>query len=114
MRSNYLKSKSEVEQEMKKIAKKEIKRQQTEVCPKCAERLQHQVLATVFWILHREYGHTAKWINNLKTKIELEFNLMDGIPNFDYISYSPDDLIKALKEIGVDLTESSIKSGGDS
>lgn len=106
MRANYFKSKSEVEQEMKKIAKKEINRQQTEVCPVCAKRLQHQVLATVFWILHREYGHTAKWINNLKSKVELEFDLMDGIPNFDGVSYSPDDLIKSLKDIGVDLEES--------
>ena len=106
MRAYYLKSKSEVDQEMKKIAKSEIKRQQTEVCPVCAKRLQHQVLATVFWILHREYGHTAKWINNLKSKIELEFELMNDIPKFDGVSYSPDDLIKSLKDIGVDLDES--------
>ena len=108
MRSNYFKSKSEINREMIQIAKKEIKRQQIEVCPKCAKRLQHQVLATVFWILHREYGHTAKWINNLKSKIELEFELMDGIPNLDSVSYSPNDLIKSLKEIGVDLEESDL------
>jgi hypothetical protein len=111
LRSNYPKSKSEVEQEMKQIAKKEIKRQQTEICPNCAKRLQHQVLATVFWILHREYGHTAKWINGLKSKIELEFDLMDGLPNFDNVAYSPDDLIKSLKEIGVDLDASDLAEG---
>ena len=62
MRANYTRSKSELID----IARSEIKKQKAEVCPKCSDDIQRRVLATVFWILHRDYGHTGKWMNKLK------------------------------------------------
>ena len=63
------------------------------------------MLATVFWILHRDYGHTGKWINKLKEKVQSEFDLMTDLPNIEGVSYTAENLIESMKDIGVDLSE---------
>lgn len=108
MRANYLTSKSK----MIDVARSELKRQASEVCPKCSERIQTQVLATVFWILHRDYGHTAKWIDKLKAKVESEFDLMDDLPKIDGVAYTAESLIDELKNIGVDVSKPSTDRNG--
>ena len=105
--ANYIRSRSE----MIDIARDEIKRQKAEICPKCSEGIQQRVLATVFWILHRDYGHTAKWIEKLKAKVESEFDLMTDLPDIEGVAYNASTLIDELKAIGVDLAESSLKQG---
>ena len=99
--ANYIRSRSE----MINIARDEIKRQKVEICPKCSDNIQRKVLATVFWILHRDYGHTGKYINKLKEKIQSEFDLMTDLPNIEGVSYTAESLIESLKDIGVDLSE---------
>lgn len=110
LKANYLTSRSQ----MIEVARSELKRQTAEVCPKCSENIQTKVLATVFWVLHRDYGHTAKWIDKLKAKIESEFDLMNDLPNLDGVSYTADCLVESLNEIGVDLSKSSTDAGGGS
>ena len=110
MKANYLTSRSQ----MIEVARSELKRQTAEVCPKCSEGIQTKVLATVFWILRRDYGHTAKWIDKLKAKVESEFDLMNDLPKLDGVAYTADSLIESLKEIGVDLSKPSTQSGSES
>lgn len=107
MKSNYIRSKSEMRRISVQIAKEEIAKQEAEFCPKCQTNIEYQAIGTLLWVLHRDFGWGAVRLNRLKDACEAEFYLMEtGIPGMSKIEYTANDCVRGLKEIGVDLEAS--------
>lgn len=107
MKANYIANKSEHQKIAEKTAREEVERQKRSVCPECQMNTVYQTLATVFVILKRRYHHTPEWLNRLKDEIEDEFSLMET--GFLGRDYTANQLVQALKEVGVDFSESKYK-----
>ena len=102
MKSNWsIVNRAQQQKLAKETAIAEVKKQMATVCPDCALNLQYQIMATVLWVLHRQFGYGTTRLNRLKDAVEREFVLMEqGILGKDYKASM---LYQSLKEIGVDL-----------
>ena len=98
MKSNYIRSKSEVNQISREAAREEIKRQMETFCPKCQSRMERQTIAVMLTALHNVYGFGA---SRLKQVYECACGLGEYIhENGDVY----DGFVKNLKEqYGIDL-----------
>lgn len=66
-----------------------------------------QTIATVFWVLHKNFGFGSERLKRLKDATEDEFVLMQqGILGNEY---NPRYCQEWLKSIGIDLTKSQYK-----
>lgn len=106
MNSNYIRSKSEMRRISTQIAKEEIAKYEVEVCPKCQTSIGYQAIATMLWVLHRDFGWGTVRLNRLKDACEAEFSLMEGIQGMPKFEYTANDCVRGLKEIGVDMEAS--------
>lgn len=101
--------------QQKKIAKQaaveEIKNQMKTVCPGCTLNMQYQIMATMLWVMHTQFGYGTARLNRLKDAIEREFDLMEkGILGRDYKASM---LYQSLKEMGVDMETSCLDGEGN-
>ena len=67
--------------ETQAVAERLVKEREDEIIAAVQTSVMQQVLATTFWILHRDYGWGTKRLNDLKNKIEDEFVLMHKKPH---------------------------------
>lgn len=113
MKSNYGPvNMTKLRQETQAVAERLVKEREGAIIDAVQTSIMQQVLATTFWILHREYGWGKKRLNRLKNQIEDEFVLMHKKPLGK--EYSPLDLRELLKtKYGVDLEETQYKGGID-
>lgn len=113
MKSNYGPvNMAKLRKETEAIAERLVRERETEIISAVQTSIMQQVLATAFWILHREYGWGATRLNRLKNQIEDEFVLMHKKPLGK--EYSPLELRDELKRrYGVDLEETQYKGGVD-
>ena len=66
MKSNYIRNGgAESRQMLREVAKEEIAKQKRELCPKCEEQIQTQVIALICHTLHTQYGFGRKRIMDL-------------------------------------------------
>ncbi len=66
MRSNWMRAGgAEHRQQLREIAKEEIKKQKAEFCPACEEQIQAHVIALICHTLHTMYGFGKKRITDL-------------------------------------------------
>jgi len=113
MKSNYGPvSMTKLRQETQAIAERLVKEREEAIIDAVQSSIMQQVLATTFWILHRDFGWGTDRLNRLKNGVEDEFVLMHKKPMGR--EYSPLDLRRLLKEqYGVDLEETQYKGGID-
>ena len=104
MKSNYTRSKTEVEREARKAAKAEIDKVYDEWAQSCC----YHALAVCFAILHREFGFGAERLKRLRRSIDAELSLMEhGVLGR---KYAESDIRKWLLSIGIDFEDD--KGGG--
>lgn len=66
MKSNYIRNGgAESRQMLREVAKEEIAKQKRELCPKCEEQIQTQVIALICHTLHVRFGFGAKRLTEL-------------------------------------------------
>ena len=110
MRSAYVKSKSDLRKIAVDEAQKELEKFRAENCDRCSTNMGYQCIATVLWVLHRDYGWGTVRLNRLKDSIEDEFRLMEmcmqNLSGFAKTDYTGNDLVKALKELEIDVEKS--------
>lgn len=75
MKAHYMKSKSDQRRMAYEVAKEEIERQKTEVCPDCQNRVGQQVLAVVLKVLHDEFGFGKHRLETVRNGVENLFFL---------------------------------------
>lgn len=80
MNANYMKSKSEQRRMAYQVAKEEIEKQKTEICPACENRIGQQVTAMICKVLHDEFGFGKSRLQKVVGGTENLFSLceMDG------------------------------------
>lgn len=80
MKANYLKSKSDQRRMAYQVAKEEIEKQKTEVCPDCQNRIGQQVTAMICKVLHDDFGFGKSRLQKVIDSTENLFSLceMDG------------------------------------
>ena len=97
MRSNYTRSKKEVEREDVKAAKAEIDK----VYDMWAQQCCYHALAVCYAVLHREFGFGAERLQRLTRGIDAELMLMEhGVLGK---TYQESDIRKWLKSIGIEF-----------
>lgn len=112
MKSNYGPvNMAKLQRETQAIAERLVQEREDEIIAAVQTSIMQQVLATAFWVLHRDHGWGKDRLNQLKHKIEDEFVLMHKKPLGK--EYSPLDVRSWLKEYGVDLEETQYKGGID-
>lgn len=98
MKSNYIGSKSEYKQEMRRIAKEEIERQKKEFCAGCQEQMEQQTIAVMLYALNKSEGWGKKRLNRLYQSVLAMGQVIHMTGNWY------EDTVKWLKdEMGVDL-----------
>ena len=81
MKSNYGSvNMTKLRKETEAIAERLVKEREDAIVSAVQTSIMQQVLATTFWILHREYGWGATRLNRLKNQIEDEFVVMHKKP----------------------------------
>lgn len=80
MKSNYIANRSDQRRMAYQVAKEEIEKQKTEVCPACENRIGQQVTAMICKVLHDEYGFGKSRLQKVIDSTENLFSLceMDG------------------------------------
>ena len=97
MRSNYTRSKKEVEREAVRAAKAEIDK----VYDTWAQQCCYHALAVCYAVLHREFGFGAERLKKLTRGIDAELSLMEhGVLGR---KYEESDIRKWLLSIGIDF-----------
>ena len=100
MKSNYIGSKSEYKQEMRRIAKEEIERQKKEFCTGCQATMETQTIAVLLMALHNSYGFGKKRLSNV-------LECAKGLGLFIHQNGDKyDDAVAKCKELGIELDES--------
>ena len=103
---------TQLRKETQAVAERLVQEREGEIIDAVQTSIMQQVLATTFWVLHREYGWGKDRLNRLKNQIEDEFVLMHKKPMGK--EYSPLDLRELLKnKYGVDLEETQYTGGVD-
>ena len=80
MKSRYIASKTESEKIAIRIAREEVERQKTEICPACEKNIGDQVLAVTLKALQVRYGFGKKRMKVIVQDVENLFSLcaVDG------------------------------------
>lgn len=80
MKAHYMKSKSEQRRMAYQVAKEEIEKQKTEICPACENRIGQQVTAMICKVLHDDFGFGKSRLQKVIGSTENLFSLceMDG------------------------------------
>lgn len=99
MKSRYITSKTESEKIAIRIAREEVERQKTEICPVCEQSIGNQVTAIILKVLHDEYGFGKQRMQKVLECTEGLFSLcaVDG-KRFNAVQ-----AVEWLKSIGIDL-----------
>ena len=113
MRSNYGPvNMTKLQKETQAVAERLVREREEAIIEAVQTSIMQQVLATTFWVLHREHGWGKDRLNRLKNQVEDEFVLMHKKPLGK--EYSPLDLRELLKnKYGVDLEETQYIGGVD-
>lgn len=80
MKSNYIANRSDQRRMAYQVAKEEIEKQKTEICPACENRIGQQVTAMICKVLHDEFGFGKSRLQKVIDSTENLFSLceMDG------------------------------------
>lgn len=97
MRSNYTRSKGDVQREAVRAAKAEIDRCYDTWAQQCC----YHALAVCYAVLHREFGFGAERLQRLTRGIDAELSLMEhGVLGR---KYAESDIRAWLKSIGIEF-----------
>lgn len=102
---------NKLRRETQAVAERMVKEREAAIIEAVQTSIMQQVLATTFWVLHKEHGWGRDRLNRLKNGIEDAFVLMHKNPLGK--EFSPLDLRAWLKEYGVDLEETQYTGGVD-
>ena len=80
MKANYIGNKSDYNKIAMKVAREEVERQKTEICPACENNIGNQVLAVTLKALHDEFGFGKQRLQKIVYDVENLFSLcaVDG------------------------------------
>lgn len=80
MKANYIGNKSDYNKIAMKVAREEVERQKTEICPACENNIGNQVLAVTLKALQVRYGFGKKRMYVIVQDVESLFSLcaVDG------------------------------------
>ena len=102
---------NKLRRETQTVAECMVKEREAAIIEAVQTSIMQQVLATTFWVLHKEHGWGRDRLNRLKNGVEDAFVLMHKKPLGK--EFSPLDLRAWLKEYGVDLEETQYTGGVD-
>lgn len=93
----------------RRAVRAELDRITDELYAEFAHGVGYQTLATVYCVLHREYGFDAEMLRQLNRNVEDEFHLMDmGVFGKEY---NTSDCVKFCNECGIDFNTTQFKAG---
>lgn len=102
MKANYLKSKSDQRRMAYQVAKEEIEKQKTEICPACENRIGQQVTAMICKVLHDDFGFGKSRLQKVIDSTENLFSLCE----MDGERFSAVQAVEWMRgAIGIDLTK---------
>lgn len=99
MKANYIGSKSDYNRIAMQVAREEVERQKSEICPACEQSIANQVMAMILKVLHDEYGFGKKRMLDVIDRTETLFSLCGT----DSRHYNSLQAVEWLKSIGIDL-----------
>lgn len=102
MKARYIASKTESEKVAIRIAREEIIRQKTEICPACENRIGQQVTAMICKVLHDDFGFGKSRLQKVIDSTENLFSLCE----MDGERFSAVQAVEWLRDaIGIDLNK---------
>lgn len=102
MKSRYIASKTESEKVAIRIAREEIEKQKTEICPACENRIGQQVTAMICKALHDEFGFGKSRLQKVIDSTENLFSLCE----MDNKQFQATQAVEWLRDaIGIDLNK---------
>lgn len=100
MKARYIASKTESEKVAIRIAREEIIRQKTEICPACENRIGQQVTAMICKVLHDEFGFGKSRLQKVVDSTENLFSLCE----IDGERFSAVQAVEWMRDaMGIDL-----------
>lgn len=99
MKANYIANRSDQRRMAYQVAKEEIEKQKTEICPACENRIGQQVTAMICKALHDEFGFGKSRLQKVIDGTENLFSLCE----MDGERFSAVQAVDWLKSIGIDL-----------
>lgn len=100
MKAHYMKSKSDQRRMAYQVAKEEIEKQKTEICPACENRIGQQVTAMICKVLHDDFGFGKSRLQKVIDSTENLFSLCE----MDGERFSAVQAVEWLKDsMGIDL-----------
>ena len=99
MKANYIGNRSDYNKLAYQVAKEEIERQKTTVCPDCQKNIGDQVLSVVCRTLSIRYGFGKQRLQQIVDDTQALFDLCA----IDGKQYQATQCVMWLKSIGIDL-----------